>query len=465
MKSKSKFALVAYGNEENYGLLFVGGELLEFNQEIKYFDAEQKDVLNEIISWNPNFICFSPMTVFYFHSAEMVKKLKESNPDVISVFGGHHPTSFPEIINDRGVDIVVVGPVRSTIERILVGEKGIIKSKPVSPADMPKPARREYYRDIPRMANRYRKVMISIFGCPWNCAYCSSSSNHLREIYGPVTHKQYFLTRRPIEAIIEEAKEIMSLGETSEIEWGDDDIFTGKDIDQWLPKFVDRWKNEIDIPLYVFATSVNVLKASDRLLSELKRIVNCVGMGVQAVRPESLKLVNRLWDSENKMKKAYQRLVSFGFSVNLQAIVGLPVEDPIEDAIDTIEGLQRIGPGSICSVYPLIVFPGTDIEKRCKEKGLAVDDLRGFDTNSGIPSVVFPEYIQKKLRNICKLGTFFVKYGIKERWIRPLIEIEFNDNTSHQFSINKYYECVVDRLKDKGKEIFDEIRKTSNIRY
>ena len=32
---------------------------------------------------------------------------------------------------------------------------------------------------------------------------------------------------------------------------------------------------------------------------------------------------------------------TFGFAVNLQAIVGLPVEDPIGDALDTVRGLVR----------------------------------------------------------------------------------------------------------------------------
>jgi len=460
-----KFALITFGNEESYGLIFVGGELLLYNQTIKYFDAEQNDVEELILFWNPDYICFSPMTVFYSKSLQIARNLKRHIPNITSIFGGHHPTSFPEIIKDDGVDIVVVGPVRSTIEKIIAGEKGIIKSKPVSPADLPEPARKEYYNDIPRMTNRYRKIMMSMFGCPWNCAYCSSSSNHLREIYGKKIHKNYFLRRRPIDSIVDEAKQILSLGITAEIEWGDDDIFTGTDIEQWLPNFVKIWKNEIDIPIYVMATSVSVLKASDHLLSELKKIVNCVGMGVQAIRSESLKLVNRAWDSESKMKQAYQRLVSFGFSVNLQAIVGLPVEDPVEDAIDTILGLQRIAPGSICSVYPLIVFPGTDIEKRCNEKNLPFNDLHSFDTNAGIPSIDYPLGIQKKLRNICKLGTFFVKYNIDERWLRPLIDIDFDDSTSRVLSMNKYYECVVDRLKDKGAIVFDEIRKTSNIRF
>ena len=44
-----KIALVSFGNEENYGLLFVGGELLLFNQDIKYFDVENDNIVTKIV--------------------------------------------------------------------------------------------------------------------------------------------------------------------------------------------------------------------------------------------------------------------------------------------------------------------------------------------------------------------------------------------------------------------------------
>ncbi|MHC4123709.1 MAG: hypothetical protein ACYSSI_09070, partial [Planctomycetota bacterium] len=60
-----KTALIAFGNEESYGLLFVGGELLEHDQEIRFFDAEKDNVEEQVIDWKPEFIMLSPMTTFY----------------------------------------------------------------------------------------------------------------------------------------------------------------------------------------------------------------------------------------------------------------------------------------------------------------------------------------------------------------------------------------------------------------
>lgn len=459
-----KVALITFGNEESYGLLFVGGELLEYDQQIHFFDGEEDDVAEKVVKWGPEFIFLSPMTTFYPAATRVVRNVKSHLPDVVSVFGGHHAMSSPQIVDSDEVDGVVIGPVRGSIEQILEGKRGIIQTVPTEPTDLPWPARREYYRDIPRMSRRYRKFMLSMLGCPWNCSYCSSSSSHMREIFGAEAHKRYYLSRRPLQVVIDEAKEIIQYP-TQEIEWVDDDVFAGDDIEKWIPEFVEAWQKEIALPMYVSTTSRYVMKVSDNVLAVLKPIVSAVGMGVQAIRPESLKLFNRAWDNENLMKQAYDRLVSFGYAVNLQCIVGLPVDDPVEDALDTIKAMQRIGPGSICSVYPLMIYPGTAIEKYCRQRNIKLNDACVGDTNTAIPNILFAPDVTRRLRNICKLGTLFVKYNIDERWMRALINIDFDDQTSQHLSMVRYYECVTDRLKEKGERIFNDILATMRLRY
>lgn len=459
-----KVALIAFGNEESYGLLFVGGELLRFGQDIRYFDTEMEDVVKQVTDWQPGFIFFSPMTTFFSEARRVSREIKERLPEVVAVFGGHHAISCPEIVEMAEVDVVVVGPVRGSIEKVLAGEKGVIRTHPTTPDDLPMPARKEYYRDIPRMAKRYRKVMLSTLGCPWNCSFCSASCGHMREIFGIEPHKRYFLNRRPLDGIIAEAKEVIRY-DTAEIEWVDDDMFCGHDVETWIPEFVSIWKKEIGLPMYISTTSHYALKVSDNVLATLRSIVNCIGVGIQAIRPESLKLFNRLWDNEAKMKAAYDRLTSFGYAVNLQCIIGLPVDDPVEDATDTIKGMQRIGTGSIISCYPLEIYPGTEIQKYCIEKGFPLNEECIGDTNTGIPGIAFPPKVIKRIRNICKLATMFVKYGVDERWMRALIDIDFDEQTSQHLSIVRYHECVTDRLKEKGEQIFNDILKSMHIRH
>jgi len=286
----------------------------------------------------------------------------------------------------------------------------------------------------------------------------------MREIFGAEAHKRYFLGRRPLDTIIAEAKEIIKY-DTAEIEWVDDDMLCGPDVETWIPEFVSVWEKEIGIPMYISTTSHYALKVSDNLLTTLRRVVNCIGLGVQAIRYHFLQLFNRSWDNEAKMKAAYDRLKSFGYAINLQCIIGLPFDEPIEDAIDTIKGMQRIGSGGIISCYPLQIYPGTAIEKYCIDKGFTLNNACTGDTNTGIPGIAFPPEIIKQIRNICKLATLFVKYGIDERWMRALIDIDFDDKNSWHLSSVRYYECITDRLGRKGEQIFNDIIKSMHLRY
>lgn len=482
-----KHALVCFGNEESYGLYFVGGELQKLNQEIKFFDAEcDEKIVENILNWNPDYVLFSPMTTFFPQAYKILNQIKEKNSNIVSVFGGHHATASPDISDLKNVDVVVRGPVNGSVERFLKGERGIITTSPGDPNDLPMPAREKCYEDIPRMGYRYRKVILSMLGCPYACTYCSSSSLHRRELFGNEAQMKYFLGRRDIKTVIEEAKGIKKYP-TDDIEWVDDDLFAGRNAEEWLSEFIDAWKKEINIPMYVSTTSVSVLKASDEILKKLRDIVNCVGLGVQAIRPESLKMFNRQWDNEEQIKRAYDRLVSFGYRVNLQAIVGLPISDPVEDALDTLEGMKRIGKGSIISLYPLQIYPNTHIERIAKERGFKINDNCSGDTNTGVGGISFPLEIEKKLRNICKFGTLYVKGEMDERWMKALLnegknyltenpidekwlrmalETDFNSETSRMLSMARYHDCVIDRLgKIKGEEVFNKILKTTNIRY
>lgn len=459
-----KVALVCFGNEESYGLLFVGGELQLLGQEIRFFDAERQSVEDQVSDWGADFAFFSPMTTFYRWSLDVSRAIRQRRPGVVSVFGGHHASAAPGIVDDDGVDVVVVGPARGAVPQILDGVRGVIRTVPGTPADLPMPAREKYYADIPRMGERYRKILLSMPGCQWNCTFCSSSSGNRSKIFGREAQTRYFQDRRPISVILDEARLLLRYP-TQEIEWVDDDIFAGRDADAWVQEFSDVWAREIGLPMYVSTTSAGALRAADQTLVALRRIANCVGMGVQSIRPASLALMNRKWDSESQMKQAYDRLRSFGYAVNLQAIVGLPVPDPVEDALATVQGMQRIGPGSICSCYPLVIYPNTAMERYVAELGLTLNDFCSGDTNPGVPHIAFPPETVRQLRNVCKLATMFVKYGIEENWMRALLKVDLGDEASRELSTVRYFECVRDRLKEKGDTVFRQIMNTTNIRY
>jgi radical SAM superfamily enzyme YgiQ (UPF0313 family) len=442
-----RFALVSFGNEESYGLLFVGTELKQHG-EIKFFDAEMTDPIPDIAESKPDYVCFSPLTVFYPRAKEIEKSLRQ-RLDFISVYGGHHATHCGTSLGD----ITVVGAVHG----VDLSRRGIQRTGPTRPDDLKSPAREEYFRDIPRFRRRYRKLMLSVVGCPWCCTYCSSSAAVARRVFGETTtHLQH----RDIEDVIGEGRFIKDC--TEEIEWVDDDVFVGDP--DWLGAFYKRWADEIGLPMYVSATSASALKASGDLLRLMRRSVNVVGIGVQAMRPESLKLLGRSWDNEASMKAAYDYLTSFGFRVNLQCIVGLPVADPIADALETIEGMKRVGAGSVASCYPLQIYPDTAMERYVRDRGFALNQECAGDTSSGLPAIDFGPVVNNRIRNICKLATLVIKYNIPTQWLEAMMDIELGA-ASKPMSLVRYYECIKDRLPSKADVIYDDIVAGMNLRY
>ena len=435
----NKFALIHLGNEESYGLLFAADELAKHG-EIKFFDAEMGTVA-DIVNWSPDYICFSPMTTFYEVAKSIEWHVKHhSNKKVKSIYGGHHASNC----GTECGDITVVGSCSGINPAI----SGIYNGGSVKPDQLHTPRRAEYFRDIPRMESRYRKVMLSVTGCPWTCTYCSSGG----------ACKE--LKHRDIEDIIHEARVIKN--NTQEIEWVDDDVFYGdKD---WLRAFYKRWTDEIGIPMYVSTTSISALKAPPDLLKQMRGVVNCIGLGVQAARPSSLELLGRKWDNMEQVKAAYDYLTSFGFRVNLQGIVGLPTIDPVEDALDTVEAIRKIGPGSVCSIYPLQIYPNTKMEKYCKDNLWTLNPACTGDTNSGLPAIDFGEQDNNRIRNICKLATMMVKYNIGQPWLYSMLDMDLS-GASKNMSMVRYYECVRDRLPDKADKIFSDIVKGMNVRY
>ncbi len=199
-----KFALIHLGNDEAYSLIFVAGELIKKGHKVNWFDGDSGDFIEKVIKWEPDFICFSPLTTFFTQAVELSKKIKKLLPKVRSVFGGHHVFACLESIKLAGIDIVVAGSVYGTIEKIIESKDKEIIQGILTPVEKMVPSRKEYYEAIPRIAQRHRKYIMSHFGCVFNCSYCSTSK--VRRFYGDSAYQRYSLTRRPIADLIKEAR-------------------------------------------------------------------------------------------------------------------------------------------------------------------------------------------------------------------------------------------------------------------
>jgi len=459
----ARFALVHFGNDEVYGLEFVASEIAAAGHRFHWFDGEDPAFLDSILSYAPHVACFSPLTTFFPPTVKLARQLKARAPQIRTVFGGAHVTASEDHIHTDGIDIAVIGPVYSTIEQILSApDKSVLHGKTVMPDKM-MPQRREYFATIDRIGRRHRKTIMSHFGCVYACSYCATHNQ--RKVIGARDYQQFYLTRRPVDAVIEEARVLLEF-DTKEVCLEDDDALEGHEAEAWMHEFVPRWKKEIGIPVYANVTPKTVTHVSDSHMRDFAELVHFVTMGVQTARASSLKLFNRGFQDEAQIKKAYDRLKAFGIRVKMELIIGLPVEDPVGDAIDTIKCAQRIGPGDFGAAFPLMLYPGTALYKWCKENNVERNDECRFEWYSGVGSVKFEDpVVEKRIHNLTKLTPLFIKYNIEERWMRALMDVDLSPETSKLISQNNYLEALTVRQGEAAKDSFGEVLTYMNFRF
>lgn len=459
----ARFALVHVGNDEVYGLEFVAEEIVAAGHTFQWFDGEEANVIDSIVAYDATAACFSPLTTFFLPMVKLARRLKARAPHIRTVFGGAHITASEEHIHTEGVDIAVIGPVYGTIPEILtVPDKSIIRGQAVMPDKMI-PRRREYFQSVPRIGRRHRKTMMSHFGCVYACAYCATHNQ--RNVIGATAYQKFYLTRRPIDHLIEEARILLEF-DTKEVCLEDDDALEGLEAEAWMHEFAPRWKQEIGLPVYANVTPKTVTKVSDSHLRDFSHLVHFVNLGVQTARASSLKLFNRGFQKEEQIKEAYDRLTAFGIRVKLELIIGLPVDDPVGDAIDTIKCAQRIGAGGFGAAFPLMLYPGTALYKWCQDNNVPMNDECTFEWYSGVGSIKFEDPdVAKQIHNLSKLAPFFIKYNVEERWMRALMNVDMSQETSKLVSQNNYLEALTTRQSETAEESFGEVLTYMNFRF
>ncbi len=477
-KSK-KWCLVHIGNDITYGLAFVAGELKRLNHQIFWIDGDDEiDTLNKsIIKNKPDYVCFGPLSTEFSRSVELVKEFKKALPSLRSVFGGKHVLAIPdEIKKNDDIDYLIWGPVYETIDKIINSPpKTSIKGAPTMPCNM-QPALEEYFQQVPRMGSRERKYIMSHFGCVYNCSFCCTSVT--RKSYGAKAYKEYWLSRRPVENMIEEAKLFLKFP-TKEVSFEDDDVLygthEGAEGTDWLIEFTKAWKKEINIPMYANVTPNTVVKATDAALATLAELAGTLTMGVQTTGGDSSRLFNRHFQDENQVIEAVKIMSKFGVKVKLEVIIGLPnidglCPDPVTDAIKTIQMCQRIArevPPEMTwtSCFPLMLYPGTELHKKAMRAKIPLSEACEFEWHSGEGSVKFDPLTMKRIRNMTKMATMFIKYDMNERWMRALMDMDLNESSSKQLSECQYLESLTFRLGDGIEKEFDSILKGMNFKY
>ncbi|MBU1239953.1 radical SAM protein, partial [Myxococcota bacterium] len=181
---------------EPFGVMSLVPHLTAAGHTCRLFCAEATDLIPALTSFAPQLVCYSSTSGAHTYLAEVNRALKESL-SFISVFGGPHPTFFPDFIHEEGVDVIARGECDHSFALFCQGvvdhghpvetpnfsiktTRGI-SSSPVAPLiqdldSLPFPDRESYYSLSPKIRGYTVRSFLASRGCPFSCSYCFNHS-------------------------------------------------------------------------------------------------------------------------------------------------------------------------------------------------------------------------------------------------------------------------------------------------
>jgi len=384
--------------------------------------SESPDFLGRIADYGPDLIAFSTMTGPHRWVLDTAGKIKPIfNKPVI--LGGPHPTFFPEIIHEPGVDIVCLGEGEfalleladkldrgddySDVQNLWVKKDGHIVRNGLRPLlddldDLPFPDRTLYdgcrlLRAIPAMK------FLTGRGCPYHCAFCFN--RQYRELYKGLGRP---VRKRGVDHLIEEIKITAKTYHLKLIRFPDDS-FSGNRA--WLLAFLEKYAKDVSLPFTGLARAneldeevVKALKAAGCL-----NVFFGVETGNEDLRNRILKkqLTNAQILNAARLLKKYR--VRFG-TYNM---FGLPGET-LPLAWETIALNRALKPDyTINNVFQ--PYPRTEIVSYALEHGFLDPEAEYLKTmNEG--SIMNIRGIDQ-ITNLCR----FAHLAITVPFLTPLI--------------------------------------------
>jgi len=397
-------------------------------------EPAEKNLIRAVEKEKPDIVGFSAMTGNYNWFLEKAKEIKEKLGLTI-IFGGPHATYFPEIINDKNVDVVCMGEAEyavlelldkletkkdiTKIKNLWVKKDNEIYKNELRPLiqdlnSLPFPDRSLYYKRYDFLKNQNSREFILMRGCPYHCSFCYNHS--LQKMY---FQKGSYVRYKTVEMAIKELLDVKNKWGLGSVMLFDEVMFLDK---KWLFSFLKEYEKQINVP---FACEARANLIDAEISKNLKRAgCICVRMGVESgsnrIRNEILK--KNL--SDEQIEKAAYLIKKEGILLETYNMVGLPRET-LDDAFLTLSLNKKIAADyAWCSIYQ--PHPKTDLAKLAIADGI-LDEEFWKDLE---PSFFITTKMNIKNKNeIINLQKFFalaVKFHIPNVFIRQIIKLPPN---------------------------------------
>ena len=427
------------------------------------YGLSDTEILSKVDDFNPDIIGVSNMWTAYSGDPHRIaKSIKEKYPSLKIIFGGSHPSEFPELVlKDPNVDLVVAGEGEITFSEILnnlesglplneikgiafrKGEE-VVKTPPRERMSMidqlPFPARHllpmdlylEETRRIEFIMRKPSLAMITSRGCPQKCVFCT-----VRAVWG-----RDWEGRSPSN-VVDEIEHLIETYGAREFSFLDDDL--GRDIPRLGAICDEIIKRKIDIK-WNTPNGVAHWLLNEKLLDKMKaagcyRLTFGIESGCQATR----KFIKKQVPLEQAT-----RMIQYANRIGLWTICTYILGFPYETKENMRESIQyAIDSGTDMAIFYLLMpHPTSDVYPVFKEEGLL-----------NLDNIMDPSTI-KEVEDFAKIGEVLSQRGSQTKYCTPE---ELQEMLSEAYQT--FFKARLKNYFLNPLHIFRKIRSYEDFRY
>jgi anaerobic magnesium-protoporphyrin IX monomethyl ester cyclase len=421
---------------EPLGLLYLSSVLRQAGHEVRLSVASEQDPVAVARDWRPDVVGYSVYTGSQTYYRDLNLEIKEV-AEVISVFGGPHPTYFPEFVEEPGVDGICIGEgegaILDLVEAVEVGRpltglenwwfkrNGRVERNPIRPAEdnldvLPFPDRELLFAADEFTRQSGIKHFITSRGCPYDCTYCFNHA--LAEIY---RGKGKRLRQMSVDKVIEEVQWVRDRYPIQFVVFLDDLFIV---YENWLQDLATRFPRDVGLPFFCNVRANLVTPEKVALL----RQAGCtsVGMGLETGNPILRNELLKRKLSDERIIEASRLIREADIQLLTTNMIGLP-GGTLENDFETLV-LNHACKPAYANAFLYQPYPRTELGEHAREHGYVEGSLDDIDPSAWERSVLrfrTPEE-KRQIENFNKLFAVAVEWPRITRLVQWLIALPPN---------------------------------------
>ncbi|MGB0714537.1 MAG: B12-binding domain-containing radical SAM protein [Phycisphaerae bacterium] len=410
---------------EKLGVMYLAGSLKLHGHTADLIQTDKEDLDSRIRSFRPDFVAFSITTGEHIYALAMAQEVK-ARYGIPNIFGGPHCTFFPEIGYETAVDYCVQGQGEQAILDIVEGRvsPGFHKAEMAVHLDnIPDPDREIFYQ-YPEFRDNPMKNLITSRACPYKCSYCFNHSQlALTKIDGET--KRWF-DRRSIEHVVGEINHIRERYPLEKILFIDDSFIQSK---SWLDAFLTGYTEHVSLP-WLCSLRVNCLDESLALRMFESRL-EMVNYAIESADPDvQQRLLHRGHISNSDVIRAIELFDQYGVRARMQNMIGLPLGNTLEDALNTLQfNMRHRVTDAWCSIFQ--PYPRTALGQYCLDHGFIEADQLKHCSESFFDESRLSIPHKSELYALQKLWYFVIEGNLKLDLVQLLIKGQLTKETAN----------------------------------